>query len=109
MADGALFGSQCMATQDAANDAYFSAALPATVPGPTSYYASYQKATDGWHLNTYSMGSGGSSLVSSVLVTPVTFPTCDTVGNFNDGMTMGWGLVAAMAVAFGFVALKRAL
>lgn len=49
---------------------------------------------------------GVAPVVAAVSLQPA---NVDPVTNFSDGMALGWGVVAAMAAAWGVVSLRRAL
>lgn len=109
-ADGALVGARCFADAGAATDAYYSAVAPSQTPGATTYLSAFVKSSGTWVLRRYQVGSDGSvgTLGDAVLPAP-TFPACDPRESFYDGMTMGWAVVAAMAVAWGITVLRRGL
>lgn len=110
MATGYLFNRYCYPTSAQAADAYFSGSGPFHVPGATSYQSWYSKSAGNWILQRITISSTGSSttLNSVAMVTP-TFASCDTSAVFLDGMTLGWGVAAAMVAAFAVKFLSRAL
>ncbi|EHP43590.1 hypothetical protein OR16_07781 [Cupriavidus basilensis OR16] len=107
---GALLGAMCYASPDAAADAYYSGAAPSQTPGGTSYLSAFVKDAGVWKLRRYQVNSAGevATLTDAVLPT-MTFPACDPLENFKDGMTVGWGVVAAMVLAWGVTVLRRGL
>lgn len=108
--DGALVGGRCYASQDAAADAYYSAAAPAQTPGGTSYLSEFVKVSGVWKLRRYQVASNGDvAMLTDATAPALSFPACDPAGDFKDGLTMGWGVVAAMAVAWAIVALRRGI
>lgn len=54
---------------------------------------------------------GCSDPAGTVTATPVAYAidTTDPTTNFTDGMILGWGVVAAMAAAYGIHLMRRAL
>lgn len=52
-----------------------------------------------------------SDSAGTVSAQPVAYAidTTDPSTNFSDGMTLGWGVVAAMAAAWAIVSLRKAL
>lgn len=110
MAQGAYFGGACHASQAAALDAYYGSSAPAVAPGGTSYLSEFVKVSGAWMMRRYQIDSLGQlSMFTDAAAPVVVFPECDPMQSFNDGMTVGWGLVGAMVVAAGIVAIKRAL
>ncbi|WP_092599673.1 hypothetical protein [Ralstonia sp. 25mfcol4.1] len=108
--DGALVGGRCYANQSDAADAYFSAVAPAQTPGATTYLSEFVKVSGNWVLRRYQVDSGGAvAMLSDASVPAISFPTCDPQGPFFDGMTMGWGVVGAMALAWAVVQVRRGL
>lgn len=78
-------------------------------PGFTTYFSELVDVAGVLTLNTYSITSGGQKTqVSSVPYTAYGY-ACDTSDNFFDGMALGWGVVLAMAVAWGIHVLRRGL
>lgn len=110
MADGALVGSVCYLSQDAAADAYYSAVAPSQTPGGTTYLSEFVKVSGVWKLRRYQVSSAGDvSMLTDAVAPAITFPTCDPAGSFKDGMTVGWGVVAAMIAAWAVVTVRRGL
>jgi hypothetical protein len=110
MADGALVGSVCYLSQDAAADAYYSAVAPSQTPGGTSYLSEFVKVSGVWKVRRYQISSAGDvAMLSDATAPSIQFPVCDPAGSFKDGMTVGWGVVAAMIAAWGVVSLRRGL
>lgn len=108
MADGALLGAVCYASQDAAADAYYSGAGPAQTPGGTTYLSEFVKVSGVWKVRRYQVASdGGVAMLTDATAPSVVFPSCDPMENFKDGMTAGWGVVAAMLLAWGVAVLRR--
>lgn len=108
--DGALVGGRCFASQDAAADAFYSSAAPAQTPGATTYLSEFVKVSGAWKLRRYQVDSSGAVAVLSDATLPATsFPVCDPAESFKDGMTVGWGVVAAMVLAWCVVVVRRGL
>lgn len=108
--DGALVGGRCYASQDDAADAFYSAAAPAQTPGGTTYLSEFVKVAGQWKLRRYQVDSSGGVATLSDAVLPVTtFVACDPAGDFKDGLQVGGGVVAAMAVAWALMVVRRGL
>ncbi len=108
--DGALLGRMCYASQQAAADAYFSGAAPSQTPGGTSYLSTFVKDAGVWKLRRFQVSSTGDvATLSDAVVPTMVFPVCDPLENFKDGMTIGWGVVAAMVLAWGVAVMRRGL
>lgn len=108
--DGALVGGRCYASQDAAADAYYSAAAPSQTPGGTTYLSEFVKVSGVWKLRRYQVDSSGAvATLSDATLPTMTFAVCDPAGDFKDGLQMGGGVVAAMAVAWAVVMVRRGL
>jgi len=108
---GALVGQRCFSTNSDAADAFFSAAQPAYTAGSTSYRSWLEKnVSNVWQIKRESISSTGviTTLTTSNATVP-TFPACTESAPFLDGMTIGWGVAAAMAAAWGIRFLQRAL
>lgn len=60
---------------------------------------------------TFSGGVFGCTDSGVVSATPVAYAvdTTNPDTNFSDGMSLGWGVVAAMAAAWAVVVLRKAL
>jgi hypothetical protein len=109
-ADGALVGGKCFVSADDATDAYYSAVAPAQTAGAVTYLSEFVKGSGGWVLRRYQVGSDGSiGTLADAQVPAMSFPSCDPRAAFFDGMTMGWGVVAAMAAAWAVVAMRKGL
>jgi hypothetical protein len=62
-----------------------------------------------WKIQRYSINSSGTITTLTASNAPViTFPSCDPTVNFMDGITVGWGIAAAIVVAFAFRIMQRA-
>ncbi|WP_374279228.1 hypothetical protein [Azonexus sp.] len=97
---GYLHQSQCFASLADATAAHWSREPVAVTPGSPSILTDVVYDGSAWVMRSYSVGSGGASLVSSVSLPPPTFPRCDPFEPFQDGMLMGSGVAAAMILAF---------
>lgn len=107
---GALVGGRCFVSPEAAADAYYSAAAPSQTPGGTTYLSEFVKVSGVWKLRRYQVDAGGGvAMLSDATLPAMTFVECDPAGDFKDGMTMGWGVVAVMAVAWAIMSVKRGL
>jgi len=106
---GAIFGEKCFESQAVALDAYYSQVAPAQSPGTTSYVNEFVKTGSTWQIKQYSVSESGVWTARSTTNAPVvTFPECDPTASFTDGMTIGWGIAAAMVMASALVVMKRA-
>lgn len=107
---GALFQGNCYETQAAAADAFFTSVGPQFQAGSLSSSYYYAKYTTGWYV--CSEGVSGGSPSCSTATSPA-FPECDMSQyyrpTFQDGMIIGWGVVAAMAMAYSLMLIKRTL
>lgn len=109
-ADGALVGARCFADVGMATDAYYSAVAPSQTPGAVTYLSEFVKTTGGWVLRRYQVGSDGSvGTLTDASLPSLSFPACDPQESFKDGMTMGWGVVAAMVASWALVVMKKGL
>lgn len=107
---GALVGGRCYVDSGVAADAYYSAAAPSQLVGATTYLSQFVKVSGAWVLRRYQVAPDGSlGQMADAMVPVVAFPDCDPYESFKDGMTMGWGVVGAMAIAWGVMYLRRAL
>lgn len=104
MADGRIVNGQCVDAA-AAVDLYYSSQAPSVSAGSPSYITQLEKSASGWDAVTY---SGGAVVNVSALTAPG-FVTCDPAAPFFDGLTLGWGVVAAMAFAWAITVLRRGI
>lgn len=108
MAAGFLAVGRCFASFGDALDAYYGAVPPAQTPGNPSYIGMFIKSSSGWlHITNQYGPSGYSTEVSRVGPLSMLFPSCDPSESFFDGLTLGWGVVAAMVVAWAVLQMKR--
>lgn len=106
---GALYGRECYASADVAQDALLSATEPA-IGAEQGTFARLSKSGGAWSLDRFQVDQNGNlALVSSSPVPAGGFAACDATAPFFDGMSAGWAVVAAMAVAWGVVMLRRGL
>lgn len=105
---GALLNEKCYPSQADAVDAFFSGKDPSYTSGATSYLSWFEKVGSTWTIKRQSIASDGSitNLTSSNATIPV-FPTCDEIANFNDGLTVGWGIASAMVLAWGYSMIRK--
>lgn len=105
---GAIYGEHCYPSSSEAVDAYYSNLAPAQTPGATSYVLEYVKTGAVWNLESYSVSSTGVWTTRSTTAAPVpTFPACDPAANFLDGVTIGWGVAAAMIMVSALMFIKK--
>lgn len=108
-ATGALVGVQCYPSQAAALDAYFSTLAPVQTPGSVTYVNEFVRVSGVWMFRQSSVDGTGAWTVRSLTTAPVvTFPACDPTESFFDGAAIGWGIAAAMVVAFSFKMMEKA-
>ena len=106
---GAIYGQKCYPSNGEALDAYYSQVAPAQTAGTTTYVLEYVKNAGVWQQKSYSISSTGVWTTRSTTNAPViTFPVCDPSQSFMDGITIGWGIAAAMVMASAIVFMKRA-
>lgn len=106
---GAIYGEKCYDSQALALDSYYSKVAPAMTSGTTSYVNEFVKEAGVWKIKQYSVSSTGVWTTRSTTAAPViTFPSCDPTASFMDGITIGWGIAAAMVAASALVVMKRA-
>jgi len=105
---GALLKEKCYPSQAEAVDAFFSGKDPSYTAGATSYLSWFEKVGSTWTIKRQSVASDGSvtNLTSTNATIPV-FPTCDEIANFNDGVTVGWGIASAMVLAWGYSMIRK--
>lgn len=105
-----LVNSVCYPSVASAADAYFSSVAPSLLVSSTSSYQLYFLPISGvWNLRKVTVSSTGVPIVNfTVPVTPPTFAKCDLTQNYFDGMQIGWGVVAAMVLAYAIIFLKKA-
>lgn len=98
---GALVNNVCYSSSGDAANAYFSALPSSVVSGSTTYESHYSVSGGVWYLvtDTYNASMALLSSVSAVAEVPA-FAACDPSQSFYDGMTLGWGVVAAMCAAW---------
>jgi len=107
---GALLGNQCFETNAQAVDAFFSSKDPSYTSGSTSYLSWFEKVGGVWQVKRQSISSTGTvtNLTSSDATIP-TFPVCDPLASFTDGIALGWLIVGLMVAAYGAVMIRRQL
>lgn len=105
---GALLGSVCYPTQSDAVDAHFTGKGPSYTAGATSYVSWFEKVGGVWQIKRQSIASTGviTNLTSSNATVP-SFPVCDEVMPFNDGLLVGWGIATVMVMAWGFSKVRQ--
>lgn len=112
MATGYSFNGTCYATQAQANDVYYAQHTVDVLPGATPYVSMFfwDSAANAWRHATYTVGTNGLWTQKTLVSMPTrSFPTCDTATTFTDGMTVGWGIAAAMVAAWAVKNLKRSV
>lgn len=110
MAAGFLHQSQCFNTLADATAAHWSMNPAFITAGSTSYMADVVFSGTVWQLKQYTLTSAGVlTNVSTTSLPALTFPTCETGQNFTDGMSLGWGVAAAIVAAWVIKNLRRGL
>lgn len=105
---GALLRDKCYPSQADAVDALFSGKDPSYTAGATSYLSWFEKVGSTWTIKRQSVASDGSvTNLSSTNATIPVFPACDEIANFNDGVTVGWGIASAMVLAWGYSMIRK--
>ena len=104
MSAGHVVNGQCVDVA-ASLDAYYSAASIVQASGNPAYLSIITKSVSGWTQDTYQNGT----LISSVSAPTPLFAECDTTAAFLDGHLLGWGVVAAMVVAWSIHVLRRGI
>lgn len=108
---GSRLGAVCFNNNAEAADAFFSGAGPFYTAGATSYLGYFEKTVGGvWQIKRQSIASNGTitNLTASNATMP-TFPTCQPLDNFSDGMLLGWGVAAAMLAAYAVKFIAKGL
>jgi len=105
MSDGFIVGTQCLLQSDALA-ALSSGAAPTVNPSATTYFSQLVNSSGSLSLQVFKVDAGVTSLYSSSPYQGVLVP-CDTSTNFLDGVTIGWGVAAAIIAAWGISHLKR--
>lgn len=111
---GYRVGSACFEDFGAATDAFYSAVPPSSSLPVTGGYIEILTLKTGlgdsaWQRVSNTCLYNNCTQTSVVDLGVPLFPDCDPAEAFQDGMTVGWGVVAACAVAFAAVAMRRAL
>lgn len=110
MAAGFLHQSQCFNTLADATAAHWSMNPAFITAGSTSYIADVIYSGTLWQVKKYTLSSAGALTLNSTTSLPaLTFPTCETAQNFTDGMSLGWGVAAAIVAAWVIKNLRRGL
>lgn len=101
MATGYLFSQTCYRTLAEATSAHWSVTPTDITPGSTSYISDVVWSGTAWVIKKYTLASNGTLTLNSTTTAPtLSFETCDTMQKFNDGLSLGWGVVAAMAAVW---------
>lgn len=110
MAAGFLYQTQCFSTLADATAAHWSEKPADFTPGSTSYITDVIWSGSVWQIKKYTLSSTGVLTNNSTTNLPaLTFPTCETSQNFDDGMMLGWGVSAAIVAAWVIKNLRRGL
>lgn len=109
---GYRVGSSCYVSTNDALDAYYSSVPPVQAVTATGQVNLFTYSGGAWKMNSYSVSAAGAWTQRFSTNAPlVGFPVCDvpndSTTNFFDGMTLGWGVVLAMAIAWGYRESKR--
>lgn len=114
---GSLVNNICYETTALAVDAYYSAKEPYFyMAGTTAYFSYYSKEATSWSVERGSWSSAGDRIsYTSVPAQTPSFPTCTfetpatNEAKFADGVTIGWGIAAAMAIAYSYKLIQRSI
>lgn len=108
MTTGFLAAGRCFASSADATDVYFSSFPPGVTSNATSYWTYFEKAAGVWKVKSYSWSSTGVATLRFTVNAPTpTLAACEVDAAFFDGMTIGWGVVAAMVIAWGFRTMRE--
>lgn len=106
---GYLSKGQCFASHSEALDRYYSDAMPEVLSGSTAYQTLFTKSGSTWMMNTYKIAANGNQTMQYSTPAPVpNFPVCDQSADFFDGMTVGWGIAAAMIAVYSLKMIGKA-
>lgn len=105
---GSLVNGKCFTSNALAADDFFSSKGSSYTPGTTSYHSWFEKAGAVWQIKRQSISSTGAitNLTASVATVP-TFPVCDELQQFNDGIAVGWLLAGVLVMAWGIALMKK--
>lgn len=107
---GYRVAAECYDTLADAQSAFYSSQNDAFVVGTTTQGQIYHFTGTAWNVKGITITSGGVIATRWDVAAPVrSFATCTQMTNtesFVDGLTLGWGVVAAMAVAWGYKQMK---
>lgn len=106
---GAAYKNHCYSTQAQALDAYYSAAPVFLTAGDTDYLSQISKIEGNWYVVRYTINSGVTSAPSASFAPSPIFPDCEPLEAYLDGVTIGWGLAAAMIGAAMFRIIQKAI
>ena len=110
MATGYLYNQICFPTLAEATAAKWQNQPAGVTAGTASYITNFDYSGTVWQIKRYTLSSTGTLTLNTTTSAPVlTFPACDTFTNFNDGLTLGWGVVAAMVAAYAFTLMRKGL
>ena len=106
---GALVNGKCFTSNALAADEFFTTKDPSYTSGATSYLSWFEKSTGNvWQIKRQSIATNGTvtNLTTSNATVP-TFPVCDEVGQFNDGLALGWLVASVIVLAWGFAQVRK--
>lgn len=118
MSVGYSVGAVCYSTSAQAVDAYYSGQPTATLISSTDVVQSvYQKdiGSSTWFLEKITYTSNGTRTLNWYYAHPLseTFGSCTLPNspfeNFTDGSVLGWGIAAAMVLAWGVSLIRKGL
>lgn len=110
MAAGFLHQNVCYASLAEATAAHWSMNPVFITAGSTSYIADTVWSGTAWVVKKYTLSSTGALTLNSTTNAPaLSFPTCETGQEFLDGMSVGWGVAAAIVAAWVVKNLRRGL
>jgi hypothetical protein len=110
MADGALLGNFCYASQEKALDIYYSSVPPTHSNGSPMYVTQYEKVSGVWMLKRFVLdGSGNLTSAGQAAAAVPVFPVCDTFESFKDAHALGWGVAAAVIGAAVMMSMRKGI
>lgn len=108
---GAKFLGECYATAQEAQDVAYQDVENMWLVDNRTVVIKYVFEGGAWRYKRIEYATSGVANVQWDLpAASLQFPACDvedSVTSFSDGMVLGWGVVLAMAIAWGFQKMKE--
>ncbi|GAB1393796.1 hypothetical protein MASR1M60_19600 [Rhodocyclaceae bacterium] len=108
---GYLYNGTCFTSIPEVSHAYYKQQGIQVTPGSVTYYTYYDLVGGTWKLKRYLINPAGTITEQTAVNAPVmtSWPYCDEAADkFIDGVTVGWGIVTAMAAAYAFRLMQKA-